>query len=136
MSKIDLTRGLYTFKYERIFMKKIVKMMAVLGLLSGLFAVVATRTPEVKVEAATVATKRVWMKNSITSTWDADGAGTAIHYWGGSQGTDWPGVRVSWDPANELVYFDLPADVTTYMFVRVRLVVQAQFWIGGQKQKI
>ncbi len=71
------------------------------------------------VNAATTETKRVWMKNSITSTWDADGAGTAIHYWGGSQGTTFPGVRVSWDSANSLVYFDLPSDVTTYMFVRV-----------------
>lgn len=100
-------------------MKKIVKMMALLGLLSGLFGIVATRTPEVKAEAATVQTKRVWMKNSITADWDKDGAGTAIHYWGGAQGTSWPGVRVKWDSSNSLVYFDLPADVTTYMFVRV-----------------
>jgi len=59
------------------------------------------------------------MKNSITSTWDADGAGTAIHYWGGVSGTTWPGVRVSWDVANGLVYYDLPADITNYQFVRV-----------------
>ena len=85
----------------------------------GIGATLSSVGPSREVEAATTETKRVWMKNSITATWDVDGAGTAIHYWGGAQGTNWPGVRVKWDQANEFVYFDLPADVTTYMFVRV-----------------
>ena len=85
----------------------------------GVGATLSSFSSSREAEAATVETKRVWMKNSITSTWDADGAGTAIHYWGGAQGTTWPGVRVKWDAANSLVYFDLPSDVTTYMFVRV-----------------
>jgi pullulanase len=70
-------------------------------------------------QASGSGTNRVWMKNSITSTWDEDDAGTAVHYWGGAQGTYWPGERVKWDEANQLVYYDLPADVTDYLFVRV-----------------
>ena len=100
-------------------MKKIIKLFAAFSLLAGVIGVGSTQVPEVKAEAATVTTKRVWMKNSITSTWDADGAGTAIHYWGGAQGTTFPGVRVNWDDANKLVYFDLPEDITHFMFVRV-----------------
>ena len=79
----------------------------------------STGNSYLQTEAATTETKRVWMKNSITSTWDADGAGTAIHYWGGSTGTSWPGVRVKWDAANQMVYFDLPSDVPSYLFSRV-----------------
>ena len=93
--------------------------IAPLALVIGVGVFVSSTRQISDANAATVETKRVWMQNSITSTWDADGAGTAIHYWGGSQGTTFPGVRVNWDAANSLVYFDLPSDVTTYMFVRV-----------------
>ncbi|MFA5421872.1 MAG: hypothetical protein WC344_03665 [Bacilli bacterium] len=86
---------------------------------AGIGATLSSISPASEVEAASTNTKRVWMKNSITSTWDADGAGTAIHYWGGTSGTAWPGVRCNWDAANSLVYYDIPDDVTTYMFVRV-----------------
>ncbi|MGD9813231.1 MAG: hypothetical protein AB7D50_01420 [Bacilli bacterium] len=105
-------------------MKKTTKITnVILGtLMVGFFALgfsSLSQNRDIEADATVVETKRVWMKNSITSTWDADGAGTAIHYWGGAQGTTFPGVRVKWDAANSLVYFDLPADVTTYMFVRV-----------------
>jgi hypothetical protein len=101
-------------------MKKLFKHLTFALLLGSLGFGLAQRNKDVvRADAASPTTKRVWMKNSITSTWDADGAGTAIHYWGGAQGTTWPGVRVKWDPANSLVYFDLPADITHFMFVRV-----------------
>ena len=93
--------------------------MAVIALLGGVFGVALTRNETIKAEAATVQTKRVWMKNSIPADWSKDGAGTAIHYWGGAQGTAWPGVRVKLDTANSLVYYDIPADATYFMFVRV-----------------
>jgi hypothetical protein len=101
-------------------MKKLFKHLTFALLLGSLGFGLAQRNKDVvRADAASPTTKRVWMKNSITSTWDADGAATAIHYWGGAQGTTWPGVRVKWDPANSLVYFDLPADITHFMFVRV-----------------
>jgi len=100
-------------------MKKLTKMLAAFALLVGVFGVAASQKETVVAEAAATETKRVWMKNSITATWDKDGAGTAIHYWGGAAGTTFPGVRTNWDSANELVYFDLPSYVTHYMFVRV-----------------
>lgn len=101
-------------------MKKIIKYLTLL-FLTGTFAfgLAQNKRAEVRTEAATVATKRVWMKNSITADWDKDGAGTAIHYWGGATGTSFPGVRTKWDAANSLIYYDIPADVTSYMFVRV-----------------
>lgn len=101
--------------------KKIAMLFASVSMIGGVALSIGINysRQDVNTEAATTNTKRVWMKNSITSTWDADGAGTAIHYWGGAQGTSWPGVRVKWDAANSLVYYDVPADVTTYMFVRV-----------------
>ena len=112
--------SLTTFSGRMRTMKKIIKYLT-LAFLAGSFAfgLAQNKRSEVKTEAATVETKRVWMKNSITGTWDQDGAGTAIHYWGGAQGTTFPGLRVKWDAANSLVYYDLPVDVTTYMFVRV-----------------
>jgi len=100
-------------------MKKIVKMMAVLVLLSGLFGVVATRTPEVKAEAATTETSRLWAKIVNKDQWDSDGASTYIHYWGGSSSTSWFGVPIKWDETNDLVYFDVPSDTTGVIFVRV-----------------
>lgn len=100
-------------------MKKCLLGLFVFGLLFGAFGVATHQEEPVAIEAATTNTKRVWMKNSITTDWDKDGAGTAIHYWGGAQGTAFPGVRTKWDAANSLVYYDIPADVTTYMFVRV-----------------
>ncbi len=63
-------------------------------------------------------TKRVWMKNNLVSTWDSDSARTQINYWGGAANTTFPGVPVKWDAANSLVYFDLPADITGYQFLR------------------
>lgn len=109
-----------TFSGRMDTMKKIIKYLT-LAFLAGSFAfgLAQNKQPLVKTEATTVETKRVWMKNSITNEWDKDGAGTAIHYWGGAEGTTWPGARTKWDENNGLVYFDLPVDVTTYMFVRV-----------------
>jgi hypothetical protein len=103
-------------------MKKIVKMMAVLGLLSGLFGVVATRTPEVKAEAANTETKRVWLHTTYVSWWDGDLANAlvGVHYWGGTSGSDWAGVQMSKDNANNLWYFDVPSDTTTVKFTRIK----------------
>ncbi len=104
-------------------MKKIVKMMAVLGLLSGLFGVVATRTLEVKAEAANAETKRVWLHTTYVSWWDGDLANAlvGVHYWGGTSGSDWAGVQMSKDNANNLWYFDVPSDTTTVKFTRIKV---------------
>jgi hypothetical protein len=103
-------------------MKKIVKMMAVLGLLGGLFGIVATRTPEVKAEAANAETKRVWLHTTYVSWWDGDLANAlvGVHYWGGTSGSDWAGVQMSKDNANNLWYFDVPSDTTMVKFTRIK----------------
>lgn len=55
------------------------------------------------------------------SWWKADGAAVAVHHWGGTTaGTTWPGVRMT--PVNgeaDTWSYDVPADVTGLMFVRV-----------------
>ncbi len=103
-------------------MKKIVKMMVVLGLLGGLFGIVATRTPEVKAEAANAETKRVWLHTTYVSWWDGDLANAlvGVHYWGGTSSSDWAGVQMSKDNANNLWYFDVPSDTTTVKFTRIK----------------
>ena len=103
-------------------MKKIVKMMAVLGLLGGLFGIVATRTLEVKAEAANAETKRVWLHTTYVSWWDGDLANAlvGVHYWGGTSGSDWAGVQMSKDNANNLWYFDVPSDTTAVKFTRIK----------------
>lgn len=92
-----------------------------LGFISalGIFGSIefASRNP-IDTFAASAETKRVWMKNSIVSTWDADEAKTYIHYWGGASNTSWPGVAAKWDAANSLVYYDIPSDITGYQFTR------------------
>ncbi|OQA78251.1 MAG: hypothetical protein BWY30_00789 [Tenericutes bacterium ADurb.Bin239] len=102
-------------------MKKIIKILTV-SLLFGAVAfgvkTAVNKQDAVRTEASSL-TKWVWMKNSITADWDKDGAATAIHYWGGATGTAWPGVLVKWDQNNEKCYYDLPNDVTHYMFIRV-----------------
>ena len=101
-------------------MKKLLKLLTA-GLMIGAVAFGVSQLKKqdsVRVEGSPL-TKRVWMKNSITESWDKDGAATAIHYWGGSQGTTYPGVLVRWDNNNQKCYYDLPNDVTHYMFTRV-----------------
>ncbi len=55
------------------------------------------------------------------SWWTQDGAAVAVHYWGGeSAGTSWPGVRMEAVTGEEGTWsYDVPADVTGLMFVRV-----------------
>ncbi|MFA5687245.1 MAG: alpha/beta hydrolase-fold protein [Bacilli bacterium] len=67
-----------------------------------------------------VETNRVWLKIN-SSTWTIDNAITQIHYFNGSSSpnTIWPGVPLSYDLANEAYYYDLPHDVSNYMFTRV-----------------
>jgi len=121
-SKINLSGILYSFEYERILMKKIVKMMAVLGLLGGLFGIVATRKLEVKAEAANAETKRVWLHTTYVSWWDGNlvNALVGVHYWGGTSSSDWAGVQMSKDNANNLWYFDVPSDTTAVKFTRIK----------------
>ena len=68
----------------------------------------------------TTTTKTIYCK-CAQSWWKADGAAVAIHYWGGeSAGTAWPGVRMA--PVTgetDMWSYDVPADVTGLMFVRV-----------------
>ena len=65
-------------------------------------------------------TKRVYCKMTY-SWWTTDGAAVAVHYWGGSaDGTSWPGIRMTAVVGDEGVWsYDVPADVTGLMFVRV-----------------
>ena len=55
------------------------------------------------------------------SWWTTDGAAIAVHHWGGATpGTTWPGVRMAAVAGEEGMWsYDLPADVTGFIFVRV-----------------
>ena len=55
------------------------------------------------------------------SWWKADGAAVAVHHWGGTTaGTTWPGVRMTPVKGEADTWsYDVPADVTGLMFVRV-----------------
>ena len=65
-------------------------------------------------------TKRVYCKMTY-DWWTTSGAAVAVHYWGGSaDGTTWPGIRMTAVVGDEGVWsYDVPADVTGLMFVRV-----------------
>ena len=53
--------------------------------------------------------------------WKADGAAVAVHHWGGeTAATTWPGVRMTPVEGDADVWsYDVPADVTGLIFVRV-----------------
>ncbi len=55
------------------------------------------------------------------SWWTADGAAVAVYHWGGeTAGTTWPGVRMAPVAGEEGVWsYDVPADITGLIFVRV-----------------
>lgn len=55
------------------------------------------------------------------SWWKADGAAVAVHHWGGTTAaTTWPGVRMTPVKGEADTWsYDVPADVTGLMFVRV-----------------
>ena len=55
------------------------------------------------------------------SWWTQDGAAVAVHHWGGeTAATNWPGVRMAPVAGEEGMWsYDVPADVTGLMFVRV-----------------
>jgi len=85
----------------------------------GVGATLSSFSPSREAEAATTETSRLWAKIVNKDQWDADGAATYIHYWGGSSSTSWFGVPINWDSTNDLVYFDVPSDTTGVIFVRV-----------------
>ena len=65
-------------------------------------------------------TMTVYCKN-VQSWWTADGAAVGVHYWGGaSASTAWPGVRMAPVAGQEGLWsYDVPADITGLIFVRV-----------------
>ena len=52
------------------------------------------------------------------SWWTADSAAVAVHYWGGSSGTSYPGERGT-SVGDNTWQFEVPSDSTGFMFVRV-----------------
>jgi len=74
---------------------------------------------DIRTEAATTETSRLWAKIVNKDQWDSAGASTYIHYWGGSSSTSWYGVPIKWDATNDFVYFDVPSNTTSVIFVRV-----------------
>lgn len=69
------------------------------------------------------------------SWWTADGAAVAVHHWGGeTAGTTWPGVRMAPVTGEEGVWsYDVPADITGLIFVRVNASGDIADW--GAKTK-
>lgn len=89
------------------------------GSLIGIGSQVVSSKETEPVQAATTETSRLWAKIVNKDQWDADGAATYIHYWGGSSSTSWFGVPINWDSTNDLVYYDVPSNTTGVNFVRV-----------------
>jgi len=100
--------------------KKLSMLTLGLAMTTGICFSVSAKTSktETTVNAATVETSRIWMVNSITASWDADGAKTYIHYWGGASSTTWPGVATIWDSSNGKSYYDVPSGTTGFVFAR------------------
>lgn len=65
-------------------------------------------------------TMTVYCKN-VQSWWTADGAAVGVYYWGGtSAAINWPGVRMAPVAGQEGLWsYDVPADITGLIFVRV-----------------
>lgn len=89
------------------------------GSLIGIGSQVVSSKETEPVQAATTETSRLWAKIVDKGQWDAAGAATYIYYWGGSSSTSWFGVPINWDSTNDLVYYDVPSDTTSVIFVRV-----------------
>ena len=64
--------------------------------------------------------------------WTKDGAAVAVHYWGSSSDTQWPGVRMT-SVGNGVWSYDVPSNVTGLMFVRVNGSGNVENW--GAKTK-
>lgn len=108
-------------------MKKTTKITnVILGtLMVGFFALgfsSLSQNRDIEADAATVETKRVWLHTTYVSWWDGDLANAlvGVHYWGGTSGSNWAGVQMSKDNANNLWYFDVPSDTTTVKFTRIK----------------
>ena len=120
-----ITRNIFVHVFLRtggLFMKKITKLMAVIALLGGVFGVALTRNGTIKAEAAAVTTKRVWLYADSVSWWenDPDTSSVGIYYWGGTTSIAWAGTAMLKDDANDLWYYDVPADTTFVKFTRIK----------------
>ena len=108
-------------------MKKTTKITnVILGtLMVGFFALgfsSLSQNRDIEADATTVETKRVWLHTTYVSWWDGDLANAlvGVHYWGGTSSSDWAGVQMSKDNANNLWYFDVPSDTTAVKFTRIK----------------
>lgn len=74
-------------------------------------------------KAYTGTTRRIYLDISSYNWWDDqdDSQNTArIHYWGGSSSSSWPGVMMNIQTANSLLYYDVPIDTTSIIFLRCK----------------
>ena len=94
---------------------RLLKLFSALALLgAGALALVPK-----KVESASAANRTLYCR-CAQSWWKADGAAVGAHYWGGTNGTSWPGVRMT--PVageTDLWSIDIPDDHTSVIFTRV-----------------
>lgn len=118
---------LQTTNYGRMKnMKKIIKYITLIFVTGAfIFGLAQNKRTAIRTEAATVETKRVWLHTAYVTWWDGDlpSAKVGIHYWGGIgvTGTSWPGVDMAKDTANNLWYFDVPANTENIKFTRIKV---------------
>lgn len=101
-------------------MKKILKYLTFAFLLSVIGVGFGQSRHVIKTDAASPATKRVWLYPDYVTWWASDAnVPLGIHYFGGAVGSSWPGATMLRDTANSLYYYDLPTDTTTVVFTRI-----------------
>ncbi len=72
-----------------------------------------------KAESVSAANRTLYCR-CAQSWWKADGAAVGAHYWGGTNGTSWPGARMTpVDGETDLWSIDIPDDHTNVIFTRV-----------------
>lgn len=104
-------------------MKKFFKLLPVVTLLTGLFSVFVSSKDQIKAEAATVETKRVWVHTGYIEWWGNESATTYIYLFASGTDNAWPGQQMKRDSNNKkdghnLWYFDVPTNYTHMIVVR------------------
>ena len=81
-----------------------------------------------KAESVSAANRTLYCR-CAQSWWKADDAAVGAYYWGGTNGTSWPGARMTpVDGETDLWSIDIPDDHTSVIFTRVNGSGDVAYW--------